>query len=42
MKIDDVQPKQGVVGKKPASLEVVNKKTKESKGSVKQHGLAIS
>lgn len=34
--------KWGGVGKKPAPLdEVVNNRTKESKGSVKQQGLAI-
>lgn len=42
-RIDDRWLKQGEVGKKPAPLEeVVNNKTKESRGSVKQQGLAIS
>jgi len=40
-RIDDSSLKQGGVGKKPAPLEVVIK-TKESRGSVKQQGLAIS
>lgn len=39
-KTDDRPLKLGGVGKKPAPLEVVNK-TKESRGSVKQQGLAI-